>query len=315
MDTLDQRLRQMGGATPEVPPASAIRAAATRRRRHRQWAAGMTGAWMLVIVAVGAVWSTSRDPGASQVSAGPAHSDQVMVLARYERIEYVQSASLNCGTTGNSGSAFDSATFEAWADEARALWRNRVSYPDGSSRELIAVDDAWSPSKVFVSGEDRGAVLGCGDGSEVDVVVAHPGQGSFFSLNPMDDITSDSTGVTQTRSYSDVGSEVPGSYTDSLDRTAVLWRNVVEGFASSGTNPAVPVKQTTEWFVDPNSGLVLEQTYVADMGPLGSAQWTATRVDGGERRVPAAIFDTSSFEASEPIDHSLPSTTTTLPHD
>ena len=64
----------------------------------------------------------------------------------------------------------------------------------------------------------------------------------------------------------------------------------------TGTSGTWPVTQTTEWFVDPASGSVLEKTYTDQVDQIGTASWTQTLVSSSSITVAADLFDSTGYE-------------------
>ena len=138
----------------------------------------VVGAVAIIAAAVG-VWRYSQ-PGddLSVASSGGT------VVTRYERVEYTQHATLNCPDGQLPDVGFDHSTLEAWADVDGNRWRNTVTYPDGSTRDLIAIGGSpWYPDELYSRGDRHGHPLGCNN-LTIGVVVDEPSAHSFFSAEP-----------------------------------------------------------------------------------------------------------------------------------
>ena len=262
----------------------------------------VVGAVAIIAAAVG-VWRYSQ-PGddLSVASSGGT------VVTRYERVEYTQHATLNCPDGQLPDVGFDHSTLEAWADVDGNRWRNTVTYPDGSTRDLIAIGGSpWYPDELYSRGDRHGHPLGCNN-LTIGVVVDEPSAHSFFSLNPLAQVpqipstelstplgTATVPAQSAVPSYRELGTLIDGNHTDSQGRTADLWRQTVTGFMT-GTSGTWPVTQTTEWFVDPASGSVLEKTYTDQVDQIGTASWTQTLVSSSSITVAADLFDSTGYE-------------------
>lgn len=290
--TLDDRLADAARALRKrvQPPASPadLDRRAHRRSVRRVQTLGVCVATVVVLTL--ALLGRGSDP--VEIAAG----DNAVTVG-YERVEYQQSATLDCSSAGpvDARGRFDRATVEAWGDSERLRWRNKITYPDGASRDLIVLGSPWHPSDVYTRGELRGAELGCED-SAVGILVAEPGQNSFFSLNPLAELPPPVDGAPAVPGYAELGSPVPGSHRDSRSRPAALWRQVVTGFLGpDATGTRYPVRQVTEWYVEPESGKVLEKVYESVVDGIGTARSTATLTESGTRHVPRASFDVAGY--------------------
>jgi hypothetical protein len=233
---------------------------------------------------------------------------------QHEVIDYSQTASIVCaeGSPTVEGD-FDSSTIEAWGDASGQRWRETVTYPDGSSRSLIDIGSPWYPTSSYHQGMQRGRDLGCSDGTNSQIHLAPPAADEFFSLNPLAPIPTSVPGDTTSlppgmppfpvvETYRDIAKLVPGDTTDSQGRPSQLWRQTVTGYESSlgvhSTRPEAarwPTTQTTDWYVNSDTGLVTEQTYHASSPLYGEVSWTATLRQSSVDVAPADLFDTQGF--------------------
>lgn len=275
--------------TPESVTLGSSPPPRTQRRR-----ALVTALVMISVSGVISLWYTRSAPS-SRVAVGLPTSGVDSVTVVHERVTYRQEAQLTCADAplARSG-AFNAMTIDTWGDAVGEQWRNRVTYPDGTYRDLLVIGEPSRPREVLSSGEAKGDVLGCvvdGNG----ILVAEPGQGSLYSLNLGRSSALSSGGAPLSPGYAELGTLVAGSVADSEGRQAELWRQRVTGFAEfdGGRHSLV---QTTEWFVESGSGRVLETRYVTQVQSLGSAQWTATLIESGTSSVPKTVFDRSGYE-------------------
>ena len=214
------------------------------------------------------------------------------VAADIEIIRYSQSFEPECADRFTSGE-WDSAVIIAAAETGSDRWRNTFVYPDGSTRSLIAFDSPWYPTSTLENGAARMVTAGCRLDGEETIMVTEPGQGSFYSLDPMDDVPLVDPGngaapFPAVAHYSDLGVEQPGEETDSMGRTTTLWTQLVEGFG--GRNGSARVTQLERWYVD-DSGSVLEYRFEQHIDGIGTATWQATLSEYGNVLLPADAFE------------------------
>jgi hypothetical protein len=246
---------------------------------------GAAAAAVVAIVAVGLVVLGPDDRGA--VVAAGRQGGAAGITVEYERSEYVQTGDPACPPPeATDPTSFDTAVFESWGDRTGKRWRLRVTYPDGATRDVIALGSPYYPTELFTRGDPRGAALGCGSA----ILLSEPGQGDFFALDPMDELPGDGT-RTSVRRYDDVGQRVDGTHADSRGRPADLWRQVIDGFDGAHRG----LHQVEEWFVDAGSGDVLEEGRRTTVEGAGTVSSRMTRLESGTRTVPADHFDTDGF--------------------
>jgi hypothetical protein len=266
-----------------------------RRRRGRHVVLVAAGVAVLVVAAVAVAAATAgrRDHG---VGSGPS------VTVEYERLVYHQRASLHCPAARSAG-RYDSMVIETWGDRAGKRWRTRITYPDGSTRDVVAEGSPWYPTDHFSRGQVRGATLGCKDPS-IGVLVAER-QGDIVSLNPMADVPADvgegsGLGMPLVPSYRDLGEGIAGTHRDSRGRLTRVWRAVTGGTTGSGRQP-VDIQQTSEWYVIGDQ--VVEERFVNEYRGVATARWSLTLVGSGHRTVRGDWFATDGYEdlGSEPV--------------
>lgn len=291
-----------------------IQLAPWRRRARRQIVGPRRALTLAAVIALlvgpAAWWATRADPDVS-VSSGRSLS----VRVAYERVEYRQSADLVCPAGPLPGSGPDRATFESWADAEGDQYRNTVTYPDGSSRSVVAVGDPWWPTELYQKGTMASRPLGCA--GAVGIMVAEPASSSHFSLNPPKTLPAPlPDGTARVQTYRDLGTVVPGRHRDSAGRSAELWRSTITGSLDNGeSGRGRGLTQVTEWFVDPGTGRVLEETYRYNIVGIGTARSSLTLLESSsEVDVPPDFFDlgakdTGDLEPQIITDRIRPTTT------
>lgn len=221
----------------------------------------------------------------------------------YERVQYHQSEDLACPGSVRNG-RYDDATFETWGDQTRKRWRTRVTYPDGTTSDVIAFDSPWYPTELYERGNTLGASYDC---PGIGTLVIGSGHGSIYSLNPLAPLPSfnDIPGSQPVQhppgypspvlTYRELGQQVAGDHIDSQGRSAQLWRQTITGY---GGNDNRPLTQTTDWYVDAATGRVLEETFTDDVTNYAVAHSTWTLVTSGTTTVPDNFFDIEGFNRS-----------------
>lgn len=270
---LDDRIRTLVHDIADTAPAplpftdlddgqTARERPAERSRRRGPLVAAAAG--LALILAITGVVALVR-PGPSTRPTTPADGG----LPTHELIEYSQSTQVRCadGTDAKLTGAFDRMTFETWADPAIHRYRMRVTYPDASTRDVIAVGNPWFPAQLFVRGTVSGRELTCADFRSLG---AEPGQYAFWSLSPMAPIPDRGTGPPQVVQYFDEGVKQPGSHADSRGRVADLWKETIGDTTISANGASHQGRQTTEWYVDAGTGRVLERTWVNQVDGVGT---------------------------------------------
>lgn len=317
-DQLHLWAEDLAARIPATEPAE-VRGPVDRRPQlsgsHRRV---LVAAAISVVLAASATAWRVTDSARDRVVAGPPPSSPGDAAGarttQYERVQYAQEAELTCtGPLLARAGAFNQMTIETWGDPTTKTWRNRFTYPDGSTRDLIVLGLPGPSSEAFGRGDVRGDVLGCPiDGRDDRILVTEPGQGSLYSLNhpATREKTASATPAGpgqldlgalvpgQHLSYADLGTLVPGEHLDSRGRPAQLWRQDIPGFAEL-SGPRRRLLQRTQWFVDPGTGRVLERTFSNQVETVGTARSIATVVESGSVTVPAKFFDRDGYSPWE----------------
>lgn len=307
-DELDSQIRtlfrQVADAAPPAPDLDG-RPMPWRSKSRERLVASAAAAGVVAIGLTGVLvlgrdaQQPSTDGSPTTDVAGPAG-----VEVTVERLIYRQTADLTCATPMTSG-GFDQAVIEAFADRRGQRWANTITYPDGSRREVIAIGDAYYPQQLAERGEPKTAVLGCHFGDDDLILAAEPAQGSFYSLNPLDDIPMLNDGMSMVPGYRDLGTQVSGDH-QLAGQPVQLWRQEINGEWGFGGQRGVPGTQITEWFIEPETGEVLEWRFTTTITGVGTATETVTRMEWGEIVISDDIFNDDGYRTLPVLERPQP---------
>ena len=269
-DELQRQLRRWGDDLARlVPPyrhaPTPARLAPATQRRPLWLVAAVVAT---VVVGAGALWRAQTDSTSRVATQGGA------AMVRHERIEVRISANLSCAPI-DASATFDHATVDTWADTEGRRYRTRVTYPDGSNYDVIAIGSPYYPTELYERGQARLGPLGC-DG-EAGFSERGTGVGAIYSLNALAETPRDANGDPLVLGLINSTTPVAGAYADSLGRPAVLREEVITGGYSGHGLSSAPIVQTTRVFVDPASGEINESTYTNEIEGLGRLDRIATR--------------------------------------
>lgn len=238
-DQIRELVQTIGRASPAPPALPVLDRPAVRLLGWRPVTAGLATFAVVGVVFVAILLSR---PSPSVVLLG-----DVEVIN--EVSEYSVSFQCNVGELSESGGS-NSMTIEVWADVDGGRFRAQATYPDGSVRNVIAIDHPLYPSQVLERGDPRGNQVECNG-----VPLAQdPTSGPVVVMlnNPPVDLPA---GI----EYHERASRQSGDHVDSLGRTADLFIEEVEAInVDVDTGAEWPIISTTRWYVDPIEGQVLE---------------------------------------------------------
>ena len=292
----DRAVVELDVAPPQI---ERVRARVHRRRRRRRGllaglvALGLCGAaWAMLAVAPdggdGIIVSVEPEPVVT--TTAPALPPLVV---QHERIEVRVEGVVGCVEPLPADGGFDSAVIDTWADVPGRRWRTTVTYPDGSSIDTVVEPSAHYPATVAWRGEPGGRLVGCRFPTDDTVLAGGPGQPGFFSLNPLDELTPTER-AELTSDFRDHATRDAEPGVDSRGRSAEVWRQVVTGRGSAGTREAA-IEQIDVWYVEADTGRILEHRFTNTWEGIGTATLTETLVDDGEITVPFDHFATDGF--------------------
>lgn len=298
-------MHEMSDAAPLPPTPDAL---ATHQLPPSRSRTGVTVAAVVIVIAAvaGLVALTGRD------DAGPAGPATIDVFhARYTtRIV----ADLQCETPHDTSDTFLESTIDLWADRTGRQWRNTVTYPDGSTYDVVRRGSAIYPTEKYSRGEQADASVACALDPEPYRFVT-PYMDGLVTLTIAAEITPDELAFV--RLPEDLGDLVDGDTTDSQGRSALLYEHRVSGgISNDGDLVEVPVTQVQRWWIDAADGTtVTESTFSDSVEGLGTVTSTVTLVTSETIAVPIDQFDTDGWTPMEtgprPDLDPLPSTETT----
>ncbi len=297
-EPLDDRIRRVirviGEASPE-PPSLLSHQLSSGRDDAASGRWGWVAVAAVTFIVVGGIVGVATlllrglgnqlPPPVAPLTTEPAGTSAIPVL--HELFEYTQSAELTCegGELTESGE-FDSMTIEVWADFESRRFRQQVTYPDGSTRDVIALGHPSLPRESYARGEARGRRVEC---STAGLLLFDPTDtiGVLLFNSPIEEPGA--------MGYAELGTLAAGEHTDSRGRPADLYQEVTEGFSGDGSGTDQPISQVTEWYVDPTGDGLLEVTFSQTSDGIVTFSQTTTLITQDEVSVEASLFDTEGY--------------------
>ncbi|MEX2252146.1 MAG: hypothetical protein WD895_08765 [Acidimicrobiia bacterium] len=155
---------------PNPPPFETIKSSILQPRTAARQRPGWLVAGVSAVAVFGVVGLVAWLPPLGNVAAEPVTVDHMVV-------EFEQEVTASCsGGEVYEGGQFDSYTIETWAEPDGGMHRAVVTYPDGSTFEVVG--DGNPPSNVYARGEQQGRLVGCIIGG-ISLVVATPQDDPF----------------------------------------------------------------------------------------------------------------------------------------
>jgi hypothetical protein len=282
MNDLDQRLHHLvttiANSSPTPPTLRDIPLARRSPTGRGPLVAVFTFAMVVLVFGV-ARWMLSLSDPVSGEPTGP------MVTVRHQVIEFTISAELSCDQAVGAGTS--TLRLETWADFGGGRFRQLATYPDGSTRDRIALGDPVNPDRSYGKGEPRLVSPRCG----IDLLGGDPTDGPDIAFYDPPVRQPGSVG------YQELGTLLAGTHRDSRDRPALLYRWVLNGgYGVSDDGTEYPIHQETEWYVDEATGHVLETTFRQTSELRYDVTHTTVIVSDEEIQVDPALFSTDGFE-------------------
>lgn len=284
-DRIQKMVRAIGEASPEPPPFPSGQQTPARHSRIANRSTAVVA--LISFATVAAVASLAalllRGPEDQLMPASTAPAQTVLVL--HQVFEYRQTADLSCvGDVVSESGEFDSMTIELWSDREGRRFRQQITYPDGSTRDVIALGHPIYPREAYARGKPGGRTIGCG-GFENLLYDPSDSIGVLTFNLPLEPVP---------LGYTELGAQVVGDHTDSEGRPSDLYEEVMEGSIGEG-EASRPLSQTTSWYVNPDTGDVLEVAYRQTIDQVGTVSRTTTLVSQGEAVVAEALFDVDGY--------------------
>lgn len=283
---LDRELRHvtalLARSAPEPPPLPmpGVRPVSPSRlepARYR-WLAAAAAA-VLVVGGVG-WWLVSRaDPVQPVATEG--------AVIAHQQIRWSQEVELSC--EGGSEVGVHAAQVDVFVDTAGQRVRQRVISPDGAVRDQIWEGPADEPTRRFERGASTYAAPTCPDWG---LVASDDTRGLMGRLAAPPDFTpGDADGRRR--------SIVPGEHADDIGRSAELLREESDGLAQlddGGASAGVPFHQTFDWYVEPDSGRLLQSRTREEVEGVSTVTTTMVVITDDEVAMTPGLFDTDGYD-------------------
>jgi len=300
MSVLDDRIREVvhtiGESAPNPPPLreETIRTPPSTRRVGGPLMAVVSFVLVIgVFVGAGFLFGGQDQTPATNVTQSPSPDVTQPVATtpsggavevRHQIIVYEMTADLSCDDAVGAGTT--QIELETWADFTVGRFRQQATYADGSTRTKIAFGDINFPEQTFGQGQPGLVAPACGE----DLVGGDPTGGpqiTFF--NPPVESPN-------TQGYRELGTVVPGDHQDSQGRPAVVYREVIDGYASYEDGIDHPVHQVTNWYVDEATGDILETVFSQSIGDRSDIRTSFVVLSDDTLTVDAELFDTAGYQ-------------------
>ena len=227
--------------------------------------------------------------------AGPSGGGTVQVVHSQYRVSI--DAQLTCDTPIVGANTFDSVLIDMWADRSGRQWRHQVTYPDGTTFDLLWRGSVVYPTELFERGTVLSRTVGC--------VLANGEQVTLASIvDPSDSITLSPELAADERAfvrlYDQTGQLVDNNAVDSQGRAAHLWEWRTVGTAQFVDSSEQPTRQTTSWWIDATDDTTVnERRFENTIDTLGTGTQTDTLLLRETVEVPTSIFDPSGYRSIE----------------
>jgi hypothetical protein len=298
--------------------SAGVRSRLRRQQRRRTGARIVGGVATAAVVVGGLVVVRTRDDADQPTAAGNATA----VVVTYEQVAFHEQADLTCpGAELDNTGNFTDYTLETWSDTTGRRWRTTVTYPDDTTRTVIAFGSFYfDQTGLYVDGIDKGAHLGCVNTIKPDdkdafaLTSAMPGLDGdrVFSMNPPHEnpavpdpgstdpdtkypplaISSTGSFATDFRTSS---TQQPGVGADSQGRPAVLWQSDTTA-ELSGDYGGRTSHQTARYYVDPTTTQLTEIDNTYSLTDIGTSTTRTTLLSSATLTVNPDVFSTTGFQ-------------------
>ncbi len=304
MSEIEEQLRRAAPKpTGELDIGEISRRASLLDRRRTFRRVVTAGAVAVVLLVVGALWVQGSDEPTTvvedkvHVADDPVASETTTLTSAPVEVSlvtttFVAEGFYRCETGEASTAVASSVVTQTWSDPENERWASRTEFESGPVEQLAFGNPAY-PTQVFRRGEFPETPSPCTPGHPAGQVVnfvegGGPGVGAIRGVPVMsEDQQRSLEGLRHT--YRDTGVE-SGAGADSLGRAAVIWEHNVEGYMALG-DEQVPLDQRQQWFVEPATGRVLEETATSTYGDFGEFHSTTTYSESTLVMIDAEQFD------------------------
>ena len=290
----DQLRRAAPEPTGQLDTAAVGRRAGVLQRRRSVRRVVGAGTAAAVLLGAGVLWVVDLDRNQVDVAVEPDPAESVEVSL--VTVTYVAEGSYRCERDEPFRSVTNTGVTQTWSDPENARWATREESDVGTGEQL-ALGNPVYPTQEFSRGGIPEQPRACGDGhpaSQVVGMVMHTGFSRSGQLPAV--MTADQEraleGVLVT--FRDLGVE-SGAGVDSLGRAAVIWESRQPNGYRQWDDEQLQTTQHEQWFVDPDTGQVLEVVQHYSYGDYGEAHGTITYSDISTVTVDAEKFDPSQY--------------------
>jgi hypothetical protein len=285
-------MHELSDAAPLPPTADDVRLHRPPTPRSR--AGVLVISAVLVVAAVAGLVAVASRP-ADGPAGGPAGGGLIEVYHARYRVSI--DAQLDCDTPIDEAGTFRSMTIDTWSDRVGRRWRNQVTYPDGTTLDLVLLGSAIYPTGEFQLGERHDSSVGClGPGGEPFVLAGGPDL--FFTLTLAPELAVDERPYV--RLFDDTGSLIDTDAVDEQGRPTQRWEQRINGTAGYGDVADMPILQVTSWWIDASdNATVTQRRFENTVETLGTASTTETLVLNETVKAPETLFDTAGYQTLE----------------
>lgn len=283
---VDGAIRRMVGAlaeaAPEPPPLPTPGATPAPARKHGPDRARWLAVAAAVLLTVGGFgwWLAGGDRDPLQ----PVATEAVPVA--HQTIRWTQEVELQC--EGGTGGGATTIELELWVDVAGERVRQQATYADGTVRDQVWEGAQDREARKFERGSSPYVSPTCPRWG-VAAVDETPGLMARLA-GPDLDVPGDPSVRRVT---------VPGEHTDELGRAAELVRGESESSVQlddGGASGGVPFRQTLDWYVDPDTGRLLQSNTRVELQGVYTVITTMVLLADDEATAEPGLFSTDGYE-------------------
>lgn len=202
---------------------------------------------------------------------------------------------LQCAQPLNNPARATTSTIDLWADRTGRQWRDTVTYPNGTTYDVVRRGSSIYPTQMASRGTALDQAVECRLGADTYRFVT-PFNG-VVSLTTAAEITPGERPYVQLPS--DTAKLVDAHVVDARGRPTQLWEMRVEGTMNSGTVSERRLTQVRRWWIDATDGTVTQQQFTDSPEGLGTVTSMITMTVSEKIRVSAGHFDTSGWTPME----------------